>query len=588
MFAWWKRRSKPAQRASSKSAAKDTRYRPELEGLESRELPAVNFNVLTGAVNVSQATGNQREQSIAVNPLNPNQVVAFSNIEDLDGNLQADSGLFFARSTDGGKTWDASYLFTDTTQLSEACCDPQAAWDTFGNVWMTYLTANGDVALAHSTNAGNSFTVTLLTNDGNNDQPSLAVGPGSQPGTGSVWVTYFSSTILPQQMVQGALVTGRGAWSFFGGVRTVPGSALVGGQFGDISVGPRGELAIVYQSFFGPGAGPATIHVNIDPDGLGPKPMGPRMFVGVTNVGAARLIPGTSNNLGIDAEVNLAWDRSNGPHRGRLYLVYTDAADTVTNDTDVFVRFTDNRAKSWSAPVLVSNTTVGSQFNPAIAVDPYTGLVAVAWYDTRNNAAGNSAEFFATASDNGGRSFGREIVVSPGPSTPALSETPPVVGVRPLGFGDYNKIDFVRGLLQLVWADNSPQLVGNPNPLRMDIAAARLRVVSSRVNTRRIQVIYRNDFKLLSRGAALYDGTITIVNKSNRKLLGPVRLEIKLPHRTMQLRSQDAIRVGDNWLITINRNLPPDTPVSFKVRIFNPFRLRIEGLSTTGFATSLR
>jgi hypothetical protein len=585
MFAWWKRRFKPA---SSKPAPDKTRYRPQVEGLEARELPAVNFNPLTGVVNVSQATGNQREQSIAVNPLNPNQVVAFSNIEDLDGNLQADSGLFFARSTDGGRTWDASYLFIDDTQLSEACCDPQVAWDTFGNVWMTYLTANGDVALAHSTNAGNSFTVTLLTNDGNNDQPSLAIGPGSQPGTGSVWVTYFNSTIVPQQMVQGALVTGRGAWAFFGGVRTVPGSALVGGQFGDISVGPRGELAVVYQSFFGPGAGPSTIHVNVDPDGLGPKPMGPRIFVGVTQIGPARLIPGTSNSLGIDAEVNLAWDRSNGPHRGRLYLVYTDAANTTTNDTDVFVRHSDNRGKSWSAPVLVSNTTAGSQFNPAIAVDPYTGMVAVAWYDTRNDATGASAEFFATVSDNGGKTFGKEIVASLGPSTPLLSETPPVTGVRALGFGDFNKIDFVRGILQLVWADNSPQLPANPNPLRMDIAARRYRVVSNRVQTRRIQAIFRTDFKLVSRGAALYDGTLTIINKSNTKLLGPVRLQLKLPHRTMQLKSQNAVRVGDNWLITLDRNLPPNTPVSFKVRIFNPFRLRIEGLSTTGFATSLR
>ena len=29
---------------------------------------------------------------------------------------------------------------------------------------------------------------------------------------------------------------------------------------------------------------------------------------------------------GVDAEANLAWDRSGGPHNGRAYLLYTDAA----------------------------------------------------------------------------------------------------------------------------------------------------------------------------------------------------------------------------------------------------------------------
>jgi hypothetical protein len=587
MFAWWKKlRSKSTANRDRRDLV---RYRPHVEGLEARELPAVSLKIVNPVVNVSQANGNQREQSIAVNPLNPNQVVAFSNVEDLDFDFQADPGLFFGWSNDGGKTWNQSFIFTDDTLLDVACCDPQVAWDTFGNAWLTYLTDNFDIALALSVDGGRTFNASILTTTGDADQPSLAVGPGSKPGTGAVWVTYNIDSPTPRQQIQGALVTARGAWSFFGGPRDVPGSELVNGQFGDIVVGPRGEVAVTYQSLGGPGAGPSLLYVNIDPDGLGPKPMGPRILVTSTNVGGARIIPGTGNNLGIDAEVNLAWDRSNGPHRGRLYMVYTDAPDTATIDTNVFIRYSDNRGKTWSPRVLVHDVTAGSQFNPAIAVDQFTGLVAVAWYDTRNDPSGIQAEFFVTASDNGGRSFGKDLVVSLGPSTSVLAEVPPVVaGLRPLGFGDYNKIDFVRGMIQLVWADNSPQLPGNPSPGRMEIAAARVRVASNRIQTRKVSTIFRNDFKLVSRGGALYDGTITIINRSKQRVLGPLRFQIQLPHRSMQLRSQGAEQVGSTWVFTTNKNLPASGAISFKVQIFNPFRLRIEGFVGTGFVTSLR
>src|SRR5207245_4597108 len=117
------------------------------------------------------------------------------------------------------------------------------------------------------------------------------------------------------------------------------------------------------------------------------------------------------------AEANLAYDLSNGPHRGRLYLVYLNAASPTTDDTDVFVRFSDNNGANFSAPIRVNDVTTGSQFLPSIVVDRLTGNVAVGWLDSRNESTSvHAAQYFLTASINGGLSYLPNVRISIGPS----------------------------------------------------------------------------------------------------------------------------------------------------------------------------
>ena len=44
----------------------------------------------------------------------------------------------------------------------------------------------------------------------------------------------------------------------------------------------------------------------------------------------------------VDAESKLAFDNSNGPHRGRLLLAYTDAPSVASNDLNIFVIHSDD------------------------------------------------------------------------------------------------------------------------------------------------------------------------------------------------------------------------------------------------------
>src|SRR5258707_4082591 len=97
--------------------------------------------------NVSRLTGNHHENSIAVNPANPAQIVVVSNTESSAGNMRA-------YSTDSGATW-TSGIIANGDALGNGCGDPSLAWDNFGNLFLVYLDCTfTDVQLALSTDGG--------------------------------------------------------------------------------------------------------------------------------------------------------------------------------------------------------------------------------------------------------------------------------------------------------------------------------------------------------------------------------------------------------------------------------------------------
>src|SRR5262249_26183837 len=105
--------------------------RSELEALEIRCVPA-SLKVGT-VVDISKVRGSQAEASIAVDPINPNIVVASSN----DSGLA--SGIRFYRSTDRGATWTNRVIGAGDALAQSACCDGQLTFDTFGNLFLVFL-----------------------------------------------------------------------------------------------------------------------------------------------------------------------------------------------------------------------------------------------------------------------------------------------------------------------------------------------------------------------------------------------------------------------------------------------------------------
>jgi hypothetical protein len=451
-----------------------------VEQLEDRlVLSGVSLNVAPN-VNTSQLPFSQQEETIAINPTNPSNLFIAANSRNLHDLSTLTPAQFAGYSMNGGKTWkyvdpkDGTVGDGDDA-LPSANFDTSAAFDKFGNLFWAYAHPNADgtfsVAVVLSTDGGKSFsTVALLQSGKSTDHPILVTGPGPGGSGSSVWV-YYDTTSPNQNVVQGASVTGLGVVGPFSPPETVPGAGT--GISMGIAVGPSGQVLVSYQDPFGQptslGNQTSQSHIFtcLDPDGLGPAGFNPRQHLTSLNISADALIPAQPHQ-GIDTEAGLVYDRSGGPHSGRAYVVYTDITGKG-NDTNIFVRFSDDNGSTWSAPVRVNDDTgTNSQFLPRIALDQTTGYIAVSWYDCRNDQGtggpgdtdgipNDEAQFWATVSTDGGLSFAPNVQVSAGTSSANAAWT----GVNQ-DYGDYTGLDYYGGKFYPAWADNSNSTGNNP------------------------------------------------------------------------------------------------------------------------------
>jgi hypothetical protein len=429
------------------------------ESLEPRRLLSSSFP----NINISKMLGNQAEGAIAVDRADPSKLFAVSNIDVGDG-------LMAATSTDGGATWSRKTIANDKDGLPAACCDPSAEFDSFGNLFLTYLNSSTDsVIVLRSTDAGQSFTL-LKEYHGNVDQPTINVGPGG------VYVDWDSASGIS---VAGATDTGLGTTGIFGDAQLVPKSN--GGAFGDIAIGPAGQVMVTYEKVTG---NTGKLYVDIDPDGVGPAPFGKPILASGTHVPDFDFID-SQPNRGIDAEVGLAFDRSGGAFNGRVYMVYTDQTPGTSN-TDIFLRYSDTNGSVWSNPIRVNDdTTLNSQLLPRIALDNTTGQVAVGWYDARNDMGTGGAgdtdhipnddvEYYATLVTPlaNGLSISPNLQISAGASNAESSTSG-------IDLGDYTGLDFYNGTIHPEWFDNSNSTGDNPDGTLKDLDAYTANVAAS-------------------------------------------------------------------------------------------------------------
>jgi hypothetical protein len=454
-----------------------TRIRPALAALAASTLitlgaasTALAVPVLSVGPNVdiSQfANDNESETTVAVNPTNPQNIVVVSNFAKADA-------LMKSVSFDGGTTWSASMIADGSDDLGVACCDPNASFDAYGNYFLVYLDLRAKkTQTAYSTDGGVTmhFLATIdhtdnanPTNNGQKwaagtDQPSLATGPG---GTWFVYKPYSTGGHL--LTVRGLPVTGLGQFGALSAPELAPGPKQ--GTYGDIAVGPDGQALITYQDQES-GQGPAGLWTNLDPDGFGPAGMGPARFVTSTNVGGFDYITPQSHRS-VDAETGLAYDRTGGAHDGRVYFVYTNETPDESNNTDIYVRYSDDDGATWSSDTKVNDDSgTNAQFNPHIALDQTTGYVAVGFHDARSDLGDNGpgdtdgianddAQYWVTVSEDAGASWAPNVQVSEGTSNAADAH-------NGIDYGDYTGLGFDAGVIHPAWADNSNSTGDNPD-----------------------------------------------------------------------------------------------------------------------------
>lgn len=145
-------------------------------------------------------------------------------------------------------------------------------------------------------------------------------------------------------------------------------------------------------------------------------------------------------------------ERANGfpeiaidPKSNRLYITWSDYRN---GDLDVFLSFSDDRGKHWSEPVRVNNDPVhdgAEQFFQWMAVDPTDGSINVLFYDRRGDPRNRKQIVVLARSTDGGQTFANY----------AWTDDP--FEAREVFFGDYTGLAAYGGLVYGAWTEK-------PNP----------------------------------------------------------------------------------------------------------------------------
>jgi hypothetical protein len=464
-----------------------------LEPLESRLLLSVTPtfvgvpSLLAGPnMNVTQRSGDQTEEAIAINPTNPANMIAAPN--DNPGEFSVPTSRDSVWVTqDAGSTW-TRVTIPIPTGATGSHGDPTIVFDRAGNAVYAHLVDSGSISPPIPPNHGVHFVATAVSTDGgrnwtagavdapgsgvNDDKEYLGVGPDkNNPAVDRFYIAWDLFGSNNNEVVSTS--TDGLTWSAQVAVGT---SSL--NIDGHPVVGPNGDAYMFWQDYGTKDQTKIMFSKSTDDGAIWTTPVNIHTaninFNNSTFSGGRYKIPAQPDR-GIWPSLSADVDRSGGAFNGELYVSFTDSpGDSPAashNNTNVFVMTSTNGGTSFNAPVMVNDDGgTNSQFFSWLAVDQTTGLVAVSWHDARNDSgsgpgdtdgtANTDTQMFGTISNNGGATFRPNVQISAGTSNGHDMTSGN-------NYGDYTGLAFFGGSLFPVWADNSNSTGDNPNGARV-------------------------------------------------------------------------------------------------------------------------
>ncbi|MDQ6748872.1 MAG: hypothetical protein M3010_12305, partial [Candidatus Dormibacteraeota bacterium] len=342
----------------------------------------------------------QQEPAIAVNPLNPLNVVAAQKDERrAPAPNTATKEVWIDTSTDGGLTWiNTNIPMPDNTLPQQS--DPVVTFSDNNSVFVTIIgynqnggTASNLVLVARSTDGGLTWPTPAVKVDpglGGSDKEwtALDLNPTS-PFYHRLYVTWTNFAAGPQFIEK---------WSSDSGVtwNPPPGSNYATVSFGNYD---RGQFSMPVVLSNG------TVLATWDAGGLiavGKSTNGGQTFINpnttAVNVVESNSVPGAN------------WGRNTvpatavSPPTNTLVTVWADGRNG--KDDIYFTRSIDG-GTTWSAPTRVAHNAAGTsyQVEPWVAVAP-NGRFDVIWYDDRDFPGNlNTFHIYASHSTDDGASW---------------------------------------------------------------------------------------------------------------------------------------------------------------------------------------
>ncbi len=430
---------------------------------------------------VQDAFQGSNEPHIAVNPLNPMNMVAGSNDYS---SPKSDAWTGYYWTFDGGKRWERNlipgYPSGPVSALTgfEASGDPVVAAGPDGEFYFAGIAFKrstpsvgraSSIFVAKSTDGGRTFgQVTMvaqsLTAGTFHDKEWIAVDQSDGPGRGNVYCVWAMFQPYGSQMVFSRSTDGGRTWArppmILSDILALE-FQLQGAQ---IVVDSGGVIHITWIDF----QGQQHRYVRSTDQG--------QSFSDPVDIGAVSEIPYELPNGGYRTPTlpALAVDSTGGPMDGSIYLTWNDYRDGTA---DVLLIASHDGGSTWSEAVLVNDDGEESdadQFFPSITVGG-NGTVCVSFYDRRDDPDNTLLMVYHAQSVDGGETFLPNI-----PITDVQFDGNAAGGRRKGGvfsgtpfMGDYTGSGTSEGFIISIWCDTRN---GTPEAPNSDIYVARITV----------------------------------------------------------------------------------------------------------------
>ncbi len=372
------------------------------------------------------------EPSIAINYASPNNIVAGAILNKI------------YVSQDGGETWSNQSLSSPYGVFGDPCL----VSDFRGNLYYLHLSDPsgsgwGDerildrIVCQASTDGGQNWTEGgfMGLNHPKDQDKEWAVAHPHKKRLYATWTEfdkYNSQDTADHTYILFSSSKNKGkTWSDPVRINQFPGDCLDGDQTveGAVpAVGPGGELYVAW-------AFDEKIYFDRSLD-KGKSWLEEDILVAKQPGGWTYDIPGILRCNGLPITV---CDNSEGPHRGTIYINWSDQTNGV-HDTDVWLAKSTDQGQTWSVPKRINDDGPGKQqFLTWLTVDPATGYLYCVYYD-RRAYADNQTDVYVAYSKDGGDTF-QNVKISEKPFTPSGS----------VFFGDYNHLAAYQNVIFPIW-----------------------------------------------------------------------------------------------------------------------------------------
>ncbi len=377
-------------------------------------------------------------------------------------------------TTDGGWTWTESGFLTEPSDpdgIPYGGGDPVLAFESDGTAHFTwlnfFLTADfgsliSEICWASSDDGGYSWVqpektvlcdATMSTQETTPrfvDKQWMATDRSGGPRHGNIYVAFMRSRTVGPTIV--VLSKPAGASAFVPGEVYVSPDSMALVQFTSIDVDDQGGVHVSY--FASADEENYALWHTLSTDGGASFGTPTKISDIVVPRFSAKDSNGTIDGLNPERVYpcpQLAVGR--GSHASEVYMTWTGRGITEreSNGVDIYFCRSTDYGGTWSVPTVVNDDPRGidrDQFYSSIAVND-AGVIALTWYDRREDEANRNARYYIAVSRNGGESFTRNEAVASLPMN--MFQT--TIGNSNFGIGEYTQVLITDDAIIPFWCD---------------------------------------------------------------------------------------------------------------------------------------